>query len=201
MKCTNCGKEIQDETSNFCAHCGTPLNSKPKKELTTPAGTLALIAASFSAAVGTIGVVSYQAYVEYYSAYASYGYTTEGAIGFLLLAAFAFPAAAFGFAAGILTLTRKRLKLAIIGTILMAASTIFTLITTWHYNYGYTEGILLATVPTGALSIISTIFIITSKTEFTATKKPTETEPEENTETEQEQELEKELELETEPKE
>ncbi len=183
MNCTNCGKEIQDETSSFCAYCGAPLNSKPKKELTLAAGILALIAASFSAAIGTIGVVSYQAYTSYY---ASYGYDTSGAIGFLLLAAFAFPAAAFGFAAGILTLTRKRLKLAITGIILMIASTIFTLIVTWYYNYGYTEGILLATVPTGALSIISAIFIIKSKTEFTATQKPTEPEPAEETEPEQE---------------
>jgi glucan phosphoethanolaminetransferase (alkaline phosphatase superfamily) len=191
LKCTNCGKEIQDEKSSFCAYCGTPLNSKPKKELTTPAGILALIAASFSAAIGTIGVVSYQAYSNYY---ASYGYDTSGAIGFIYLGAFAFIAAAFGFAAGILTLTRKRFKIAITGTILVIASTIFTLIATWYYNYGYTEGILLATVSTGALSIMSTIFIITSKTEFTATTKPTEPEPKENTETEQEQELEQETE-------
>jgi hypothetical protein len=179
LNCANCGKEIQDETSSFCAYCGTPFDSKPKKELTLAAGTLALIAASFSTAIGTIGVVSYQAYSNYYAAY---GYDTSGAIGFILLAAFAFIAAAFGFAAGILTLTRKRLKLAITGTILMLASTIFTLIATWYYNYGYTEGILLATIPTGAFSIISTIFIITSKTEFTKTTKPTE--PAENTETE-----------------
>ena len=64
----------------------------------------------------------------------------------------------------------------------MIASTIFNLIATRHYNYGYTEGILLDTVSTGALSIISAFFIITSKTEFTATQKPTE--PAENTETE-----------------
>jgi hypothetical protein len=196
LNCNNCGKEITDEKSSFCAYCGIPLKSKPKKELTTTAGTLALIAASFSTAIGTIGAVSYQSYVNYYAAY---GYDTSGAIGFLFLAAFAFPAAAFGFAAGILTLTRKRLKLAIIGTILMIASTIFTLIATWYYNYGYTEGILLATIPPGALSIISTIFIIKSKTEFTGTQKPTEPETEENTE--QEQELEKELEQETEPQE
>jgi Ca2+/Na+ antiporter len=181
LNCTNCGKEIQDETTSFCAYCGAPLNSKPKKELTTPAGILALIAASFSAAIGTIGAVSYPAYVNYYAAY---GYDTSGAIGFLLLGAFAFTATAFGFAAGILTLTKKRFNIAITGTILILASTIFTLTATWHYNYGFTEGALLATVPTVALSIISTIFIIKSKTEFTGTTKPTETE--ENTELETE---------------
>ena len=181
MNCTNCGKEIQDETTSFCAYCGAPLNSKPKKELTVVAGILTLIAASFSAAIGTIGAVSYPAYVNYYAAY---GYDTSGAIGFLLLGAFAFIAAAFGFAAGILTLTRKRFKIAIAGTILVLASTIFTLIATRYYNYGFTEGILIATVPTVALSSISTIFIIKSKTEFTGTPEPAETE--ENTELETE---------------
>lgn len=198
MNCANCGKEIQDEKSSFCAYCGTPLNSKPKKELTTAAGTLTLIAASLSAAVGTIGAVSYPAYLalcEYYAAYPTSGYTTDKAIGFLLLGAFAFIAAAFGFAAGILTLTRKRLKLSVIGPILMVASTIFTLVT-GLYNYGYTEGILLATIPTGALSIISIIFIIKSKTEFTTTPKPTEAELEENTESDPETELDAELETE-----
>jgi hypothetical protein len=64
----------------------------------------------------------------------------------------------------------------------MIASTIFTLIALRHYNYGDTEGILLDTVSTGALSMISAFFIITSKPEFTATQKPNELA--ENTETE-----------------
>jgi hypothetical protein len=190
LNCANCGKEILDTESSFCAYCGTPLDSKPKKELTVAAGILALIAASFSAAVGTIGVVSYQAYVDYYSAYASYGYTTEGAIGFLFLAAFAFAAAAFGFASGMLALTKKRFKIAIIGPILMLVSAIFTLIVTWYYDYGYTEGILLATISMGTLSIASTVFVTTSKTEFTGITKPAEPEPAEdteNTETESEE--------------
>lgn len=181
MNCANCGKEILDKTSSFCAYCGTPFDSKPKKELTTAAGILAIIAAAFSAAVGTIGIVSYQAYVDYYAAY---GYDTSGAIGFILLAAFAFIAAAFGFAAGMLTLTKKRFKIAVTGTIIMLASTIFILIATWYYQYGFTEGILLATVSIGAFSIASAGFLITSKTEFTGIAEPAEPEPAEDTETE-----------------
>jgi len=174
VNCTNCGKEIKDETSSFCAYCGVPFDTKPKKELTTVASILTLIAAAFSLAVGTIGVVSYDAYTTYYSAY---GYDTSGAIGFLFLAAFAFVASAFGFASGTLILLKKRLKVASIGPVIMLASTIFTVITTWHYNYSYTEGILLATVSIGAFSIIGTVFTIMSKTEFTGITKPTELEP------------------------
>ena len=174
MNCTNCGKEIKDETSSFCAYCGVPFDAKPKKELTTVASILTLIAAAFSLAVGTIGVVSYDAYTSYYSAY---GYDTSGAIGFLFIAAFAFVTSAVGFASGILTLSKKRFKIASIGPVIMLASTIFTVITTWHYNYGYTEGILLATVSIGAFSIIGTVFTILSKTEFAGSTKQTEPEP------------------------
>ena len=192
MNCTKCGKEIQDKTSSFCAYCGTPFDSKPKKELTTAAGILAIIAAAFSAAVGTIGIVYYQSYTEYYS---SYGYDTSSSIGFLLFATFAFIASAFGFTSGMLTLTKKRFKLAITGTILMLASTIFTFIASWHYQYGYTEGILLAGISIGAFSIASAVFVTTSKTEFaeTETEEPTEpeepesTEPTETTETKPQQ--------------
>jgi hypothetical protein len=181
LNCAKCGKEILDKESTFCAYCGTPFNSKPKKELTTAAGILAIIAAAFSAAVGTIGIVYYQSYMEYYT---SYGYDTSGSIGFLLFATFAFIASAFGFAGGMLTLTKKRFKIAVAGTILMLASTIFTFIASWYYKYGYTEGILLAGISIGAFSIASTVFLITSKTEFTET---TESESTEDTETESQQ--------------
>jgi ascorbate-specific PTS system EIIC-type component UlaA len=177
LKCANCGKEILDEKSSFCAYCGVSFSSKPQNTaLTTVAGTLTTIAAAFSAAVGTIGIVYYQTYTDYY---ASYGYDTSNYIGFLLFGIFAFIASAFGFAGGILTLTKERFKISIIGRLLMIASAIFTFIIVWHYQYGFTEGILLSGISIGAFSIVSTAFTITSKTEFTE-----DTEITEDTETE-----------------
>lgn len=183
MNCTKCGKEIQDKTSSFCAYCGAAFDSKPNKELTTTAVILTIIAAAFSAAIGAIGIYYYQSYVDYYS---SYGYSTSGAIGFILFATFAFIASAAGFASGMLTLAKKRFKIAIAGTIIMLASAIFTFIASWHYQYGYTEGVILAGVSIAAFSIISTILTIKSKAEFAETTEPEETEPaEEDTETQQ----------------
>jgi glucan phosphoethanolaminetransferase (alkaline phosphatase superfamily) len=190
LNCAKCGKEIQDKKSSFCAYCGVPFDTKPQNTaLTTVAGTLAIIAAAFSAALGTIGIVYYQSYIAYYT---SLGYDTSGAIGFLLFAIFAYVASAFGFAAATLTLARKRFKIAVAGTTLMLASTIFTFIASWYYQYGYTEGILLAGISIGAFSIASTVFIINSKTEFAETtepepEEPEPTEPTETTETEPQQ--------------
>jgi hypothetical protein len=183
LNCTKCGKEILDKESNFCAYCGVAFDSKPQNSnLTTAAGIIAIIAATFCAAVGTIGIVYHQSYISYYS---SYGYDTSNSIGFLLFAAFAFTASAFGFAGGMLTLTKKRFKISVAGMLLMLASTIFTFIAIWHYQYGFTEGILLSGVSIGAFSIVSTVFVVKSKTEFARITETTEpAEDNEATETE-----------------
>lgn len=173
MNCTKCGKEIQDKKSSFCAYCGVPFDSQPKKELTVAAGILAIIAAAFSAAVGTIGVVYHQSYIDYYT---SYGADTSGSIGFLLFATYAFIASAFGFASGMLTLTKKRFKLSVAGSIIMLASALFTLIVVRQFEYGFTEGILLSGVSIGAFSIISAVFTIKSKTDFAENSEDTKTE-------------------------
>ena len=165
MKCTKCGKEILDEESSFCAYCGSPFDSKLKtSDLTTGAGILAIIAAAFSIAVGAIGVVNYLSYVSYY---VSYGVDTSAFTGFLLFAGFAFIASIFGFAGGILALTRKRFKISILGMLVMYASALFTLVTVWHYQYNFSDGILLSGIPIAALSIVSTVFVFKSKTKFT----------------------------------
>jgi len=187
LNCAKCGKKIRDKESKFCAYCGVPFNSKPQNPaLTTAAGTLIIIAAAFSAAVGTMGIIYYPAYIQYYTSLSA---DTSGSIGFLLLAIFAYIASAFGFAAATLTLTRKRFKIAVAGTILMLASAIFTFIASWYYQYGYPEAILLAGISIAAFSIASTVLVTTSKTEFAETTQPEPEEPEstEDTETEPQQ--------------
>lgn len=180
MNCTKCGKEILDKESKFCPYCGVSLDAKPQySPLATAAGTLALVAAAFSAAVGVIGIVTYQTYINYYS---SYGYDTSNSIGFILFAAFAFAASAVGFASGTLALARKRYMLSITGPIIMFASALFTFVAARQFEYGFSEGILLSGISIGALSIISTVFTMKSKAEFAETTEP---ESEESTEPEE----------------
>jgi hypothetical protein len=164
MNCAKCGKEILDKESSFCAYCGTPFDSKPKStDLVTGAGILAIIAAVFSIAVGAIGVVSYQTYVDYYT---SYGYDTSSFIGFVYLGIFSFISAVFGGAGGMLVLARKRFKVSVVGILVMLASAVFTFITVWQYDFGFTDSILLSGISVGALSIASAVFAIKSKSEF-----------------------------------
>jgi len=165
VNCAKCGKEILDEESSFCAYCGVTFDSKPQSTgLATGAGLLAIIAAAFSVAVGAIGVVNYLSYIDYYSAY---GYEASTFIGFLYFGVFAFIASAFGFAGSALALTRKRVKISVLGTIVMFASVVFTFIVVWYYDYGFSEGILLSGISIAAFSIASAIFVTKSKTKGT----------------------------------
>lgn len=165
LNCAKCGKEILDKESSFCAYCGIPFDSKPKSsDLATGAGILAIIAATFSGALGTIGIVNYQSYIAYYT---SYGYDTSGSIGFLLFGVFALVSSIFGVAGGMLALTRKRFKFSVLGILLVLASAVFTFIAVWQYQYGYTEVMLLSEISMGVFSVASAVFVVKSKTEFT----------------------------------
>ena len=74
-------------------------------DLATGAGILETIAATFSGAIGTIGIVNYQSNIAYYT---SQGADTFPLIGFLLFGVFALVSSVFGVTGGILALTRKR---------------------------------------------------------------------------------------------
>ena len=164
MSCPKCGKKVLDEESFFCAYCGIPFDSKLKRsDLANGAGILAIVAATFSGALGTIALKAYQSYIAYY---ASYSADTSNALGFLLFGAFALISSIFGVAGGILALTRKRFKFSILGILLMLASALFTFIAFWRYQYGFTDVMLLSGISIGVFSLASAVFVAKSKTKF-----------------------------------
>lgn len=164
MTCAECGKPILDKKSSFCAYCGISFDSKPiSSKLTNEAAILAIVAAVFSIAAGVSGLNYHQSYVAYYTAYAA---DTSASLGFLLFSSFAFVAAAIGFASGILALAKKRLKVIVSGILVMFASPIFTFVTLWHFDYGFLESLLLPEISIIAFSIISIVFIIKSRANF-----------------------------------
>jgi len=164
LSCPKCGKKVLDEESYFCAYCGIPFDSKHKgSNLANEAGILAIIAATFSGALGTIAFIHYQSYITYY---ASYGADASNAPGFLLFGAFALISSIFGVAGGILALARKRFKFSVLGTLLMLASAILTFIVVWQYQYGFTDTVLLSGISIGAFSLASAVLVAKSKTEF-----------------------------------
>jgi hypothetical protein len=141
------------------------LNGESKNsDFLSNAGILAIIAAAFSLSAGIVGLVSYQSYIAYYSYYSVD--VSDSAVGFLLFAGFAFVSAAFGFVGGAFSLMRKRFKFTILGTALMCASAVFTLIIEWRYEFGYSDGVLVSVVPTLALALASFILLVKSKKAF-----------------------------------
>jgi hypothetical protein len=164
MTCAECGKPILDKESSFCAYCGFSFDSKPiSSGLTNGAAILAIVAAVFSVAAGVSGLNYYQSYVAYYTAY---GMDAYGSIGFLLLASFAFVAAAIGFVVGMLALAKKRLKLIVTGMLVMLASAVFTFVALWHFGYGFIDTFLLPEISIIAFSIISIVFTFKSRADF-----------------------------------
>lgn len=161
--CVKCDKEILDKESSFCAYCGVRFDSEAQSsDLTTGAGILAIIAATFSIIVGFFGIIYYQSYVVYYSSFGD----TSAAIGFLFFLIFAFVSSGFGFAGGMFALTKKHFKFSVLGLILMLASAVFTFIALWQYQYGYLEIIMLSGIATGTFSLTSVLFVIKSKSKF-----------------------------------
>jgi len=156
--------EVLDERSNFCAQCGNPFHSEDKgSDFVIAAGILAIIAAAFSITAGAIGITDYYSYATYY---ASVGRDMSVLMGFLLFGSFAFGSSVFGFAGGVVSLERKRFRLAVLGTVLVAASTVFTFVIVGRYGYGMGYGLLLSGIPPIALSLTSTFFLIMSKAAF-----------------------------------
>lgn len=164
LNCPECGKKILDENSSFCAYCGVPFDSENKSsDFLIAAGILALVAAAFSIAVAATGINNYLTYAAYY---AQYDYDTSFILGFLLFGVFALVSSIFGFAAGLLSLAGKRFKLAVLGTVLLVASSAFILVVVWLYEYGFGEYVLLSAISPLALSLISTFFMVKSKFAF-----------------------------------
>lgn len=162
--CAKCGKPILDKDSGFCAYCGVSFDSKPRNlGLTTAAGILAILSAGFSVSSGVIGLSYYYSYVSYY---AGYGMDASGSYGFLLFASFAFVATAMGLAGGTLALARRRLMVAISGILVMLASALFTFAVLWRFGYGFLEALLLPGTSIIAFSIISVVFAVKSRADF-----------------------------------
>ena len=119
MICPYCGKEITDEDSVFCPKCGKSLTDEgevgkiqPKStDLVLAAGIISLISATFSSGLGYIAIYQYMSLLSYYG--------NDLLQGFLFMGVFGMVASALGLAGGIFILKRRRIKLSMLGIILL----------------------------------------------------------------------------------
>ena len=163
MNCPNCGKEIVDEDTVFCPQCGEPLEAEGEMlqnqtDLVLAAALLTIVAATFSSGIAYISIYQYISLLSYY------GHSVLE--GFLILGVFGIAAAAFGVAGGVFMLKRKRIKVSMLGVILLVASVFVSYITIQYYQYGFTDILLFSEISIFILSILSGVLVFTSKTEF-----------------------------------
>ncbi|MCW3997498.1 MAG: zinc ribbon domain-containing protein [Candidatus Bathyarchaeota archaeon] len=164
MNCAECGKEIIDEDSSFCAYCGNPFDSKKNKtELLGEGAILLIIAATFTLTIGIIGLMNYQATVAYI---ASVGGDIAPYLGFLLFGFIDIIMFIPGLLGGLSALFKRRFKFSFIAAILVLCSSLATFIIIQYYAYGYADIVLFSEIPILVFSILSIFLINKSKTEF-----------------------------------
>jgi ABC-type branched-subunit amino acid transport system permease subunit len=169
--CPNCGKEFPDEDADFCPKCGKSLApenemqqdsidvQQKSTDLVLAAGILTLISAAFSSGLGYIAIYQYMSLLSYYG--------HDLLQGFLIMGIFGIVASAFGLAGGMFMLKRKRIKLSMLGIILLVASVFVTYLIIQYYQYGFTDVLLFSEISIFILSIWSGVLIFSSKAEFT----------------------------------
>jgi predicted nucleic acid-binding Zn ribbon protein len=164
LNCPNCGKEILDEDATFCPKCGEPLEPEDEMQqkstdLVLAAALLSIIAAAFSSGLGYISTYQYVSLLSYYG--------HDLLQGFLILGVFGIVASAFGLVGGTFMLKRKRIKVSMLGVILLLVSVLVSYITIQHYQYGFTDILLFSEISIFIFSILSGVLVFSSKAEFT----------------------------------
>ncbi|MCW4016052.1 MAG: zinc ribbon domain-containing protein [Candidatus Bathyarchaeota archaeon] len=170
MNCPSCDNEIVDEDANCCPKCGQSfapeeeteqnvMNNQQRTDLVLAAAILTIVGAAFSASVGYMGIYQYTYYVDYidFSLLA----------GFLILAAVGFIVSAFAITGGVFMLKRKYIKISMLGIVLLLASVVANYVIIQHYQYGFTDITLMSEISVLIFSVLSGVFVATSKAEFT----------------------------------
>jgi predicted nucleic acid-binding Zn ribbon protein len=170
LSCPNCGEEILDEDATFCPKCGEPLEPEDemqqnRTDLVLAAAMLTIISAAFSSGIAYIAFFQYNYWFSYYNSLVS-NYDPSPLSGFLVLGAFAVVAAVFGLVGGTFMLKRKRIKISMLGVILLVVSVFVTYIIIQYYQYGFTDILLFSETSIFIFSILSGVLIFTSKAEF-----------------------------------
>ena len=168
LKCPHCDEEIPYEDVSFCPKCGKSLEVQQKPtDLVLAAAMLTIISAAFSAG---LGYLAFDRYITY--AFAAEQYSFSLIAGFLLVGILSTVASAFAIVAGIFMLKRKYVNVSMLGVILLLISAFGNYITLHYYRlqysqqYGFMEIALFCEITILIFSILSGMFIATSKAEF-----------------------------------
>jgi hypothetical protein len=164
MKCPNCNEEILDEEATTCPNCGASLELQPqpqkqRSDYVLASAILAMIASSFTGAMGYIALYQYTSLLSRYGFSLIVGFLIFGVIG-VVSCAFAISGAAF-------MLKIKFFIFSMLGAIFPAISAFVTFITVIQYGYGFTDTLIFSQIATIILAILSPILLFKSRNEFT----------------------------------
>jgi hypothetical protein len=164
LNCPNCDKEILAEDTTFCPQCGESLETKKEMQqnqtdLVLAAALLTIVASSFSSGLGGVSLYQYVSLLSYYEQSLLEGFLILGVTGIIV--------SAVGLVGGIFMLKRKSFKISMLGVIVLVFSVIGNYIIIQHYQYGFTDLLLLSIIAILMLSILSGVLVFTSKNEFT----------------------------------
>jgi len=173
LNCPYCGNEIIYEDATFCPKCGKSLVSEDelqqnsiqmqqkRTDLVLVAAMLTIISAVFIASIGYIGVYQYKALLDYYGSSMASEF-----LGFLIFGVVDIPCAVFAVVGATFMLKRKRLKISILGVVLLLVSVFVNYITVIQYQYGFSDILLFSEVSVFIFSILIGTLIFASKAEF-----------------------------------
>lgn len=173
MNCPYCGNEIIYEDATFCPKCGKSLASEDelqqnsiqmqqkRTDLVLVAAMLTIISAVFIASIGYIGVYQYKALLDYYGSSMASEF-----LGFLIFGVVDILCAVFAVVGATFMLKRKRLKISILGVVLLLVSVFVNYITVIQYQYGFSDILLFSEVSVFIFSILIGTLIFASKAEF-----------------------------------
>ena len=142
----------------------------PQKQtdLLFAASILTIIAATFVASIGYLGVYQYFAALDYYVTY--YGLSSsaasEFAFGFLIIGIDGLIAGAFALAGAFLMLKRKWFIFSMLGTVFPLASVFVTFICVQQYGYGFTDILIFAEIAAAIFSFITILMNFASRKEY-----------------------------------
>lgn len=163
MKCSRCNREIPDE-SVYCLYCGVGIQPSARTVRVSAAGTLLIVA---SVASFIFFIQSIRALLQIYTWYPQ-SVAEDWIVYDQMLTMFSLAGFLFGFASGLLSLSRRNYKWTMISALLCTFSGVGAWLLSIVIPYSYAwYSFLFYFLPVLLTALIGTLLIYPRKAEFT----------------------------------
>lgn len=162
MKCPRCNRDVPNE-SVYCLYCGAGVQPSAKTTRVSAAGTLLIVA---SVASFIFFIQSVRALMQIYSWYPQ-SVAEDWIIYDQMLTVFSLSGFLFGFASGLLSLSRRNYKLTMVSSLLCTVSGLGAWFLSMIIPYSYAwYSFLFYFLPVFLTALIGTVLLYPRKAEF-----------------------------------